>query len=198
MDIENIFRLVFFVVLLLALLISGTYRRRAREEGGVIERRAEGGSVLFLRMLFAFPLLVVLLLYIFYPQALVWATLELPIWLRILGAVIAILCIPLILWVFRNIGKNISETVLTKESHELVTSGPYHWVRHPLYASALLLLFSLSLVSANWFIFLYTLIGSFVFRFVVVPAEEKKLTEAFGEEYTKYQSRTGALIPKLF
>ena len=196
MDIEIFFRIVFIIVLSLTFLISGTYRKRAREDGDVIERRAEGGVILFMRLLFALPLLVVLMLYIFYPQALGWATVALPPWLRFLGTAIAGLCLPLILWVFRNIGKNISETVLTKEDHELVTSGPFHWVRHPLYASALLLLFSLSLVAANWFIFLYVLIGSFVFRFVVIPAEERKLIEAFGDEYKTYQSRTGALVPK--
>jgi protein-S-isoprenylcysteine O-methyltransferase Ste14 len=118
----------------------------------VISRRQEGIPVLMLRLVFAFPLFASLLLYIFYPPALDWSKVRLPLWLRSLAAAVAVLCVPLIFWVFRSIGRNISETVLTKRDHELVTTGPYRWVRHPLYASALLLLFSLSLVAGSWFI----------------------------------------------
>ena len=100
-----------------------------------------------------------------------------------------------IFWVFSNIGKNISETVLIKEGHELITSGPYRWIRHPLYSGALLLLFSISLVFEDWIIFGYSLIGLIAFRLLVIPEEEKQLLDAFGEEYECYQSRTGALLP---
>ena len=117
MDVEIIFRLIFLLVLFLTFIISGTYRRKAREEGGVIERREEGGVVLILRMAFALPLLAALLLYVIYPHGLEWSRMSMPLWLRAFGAVIAVLCVPLILWVFRSIGVNISETVLTKDEH---------------------------------------------------------------------------------
>ena len=57
MDVELLFRFIFLVAFALAVTISSTYRKRARDEGGVIERKAEGGLVLFLRMVFALPLL---------------------------------------------------------------------------------------------------------------------------------------------
>jgi hypothetical protein len=53
-----------------------------------------------------------------------------------------------------NLGRNVSETVLTKESHELVTSGPYRWIRHPLYTTGIALFVALGLIAANWFILL--------------------------------------------
>jgi protein-S-isoprenylcysteine O-methyltransferase Ste14 len=48
---------------------------------------------------------------------------------------------------FLSIGANISETILTKRTHQLVTHGPYRWIRHPLYAFSLLELFSLALLA---------------------------------------------------
>ncbi|NIS79826.1 MAG: hypothetical protein GTO14_06380 [Anaerolineales bacterium] len=198
MDIEMLFRLIILLVFVLTFSISATFRKRARESGEVVARREEGISVFILRMVLAIPLLASILLTIFYPRALNWATIHLPLWLRSFAAVGAMLCVPIILWVFRSIGRNISETVLTKSDHELVKHGPYRWVRHPLYASTLLLLFSISLIAGNWFIFVYCVIGLFVFRFLVIPAEEEKLVASFGEEYEKYRLRTGALIPKLF
>lgn len=197
MDNEIIFRIVFFIVLVLTFIISGTFRRKARESGDIIERREEGGITLFLRMIFALPLLISLLLYVFYPQALSWSQITFPLWLRYSALITAILCVSLIYWVFRSIGKNISETVLTKRDHELVTHGPYKWVRHPLYSSALLLLFALSIMAANWFLLLYCFAGVLIFRFLVIPAEEARLIDVFGERYKDYQQNTGTLIPKL-
>jgi protein-S-isoprenylcysteine O-methyltransferase Ste14 len=196
--VELTFRLIFLSVLLLALIISGTYRRRARQSGDVIARREEGLRILLLRIGLGLPLLASLLLYIIFPQALAWSRLELPLWLRWLAASLAILTVPCLIWVFRNIGRNISETVLTKSDHELVTSGPYRWVRHPLYASALLMLTSLSLVASNGFLLLYSLVGLVVFRTVVIPVEEQQLVRAFGDAYRDYQGRSGALFPRLF
>jgi protein-S-isoprenylcysteine O-methyltransferase Ste14 len=198
MNFELIFRFIFLIVLALAFSISAYFRKRARDSGETIERRAEGGIILALRLALALPLLLSLILYIVYPQALDWARMELPLWLRSLAAVTAILCIPLIYWVFRSIGDNISETVLTKSDHELVSQGPYRWVRHPLYASALLVLFSLSLVASNWFLLGYAGLALLAFRFLVIPAEEARLIDAFGKDYQEYQQHTGAFMPKLF
>lgn len=191
------FRLTILGVLLLAFGISSSFRKRARDEGGTIKRQEEGWLVLVLRMGLALPLLVVILLNIFWPSSLAWAKFNPPTWLEILGLVLAILCVPFLWWVFSSIGKNISETVLIKDEHELVTSGPYNWVRHPLYGTALLLLFSISLVFGSWIILGYTLAGTLAFRLLVIPAEEKQLLTAFGEEYECYQARTGALLPRI-
>jgi protein-S-isoprenylcysteine O-methyltransferase Ste14 len=190
-----IFRVVIGLILAGTFFISAFYRRQAREIGGTIKRQEEGWLALTLRMVFALPLLLVLLLNIFYPTSLSWSKFHLPFIFRIAGAVVAGLCVPWLLWAFRSIGKNITETVLIKDTHELVTSGPYKWIRHPLYSGALILLFSVSLVFEDWILFSYSLAGLIAFRLLVIPAEEQMLLDAFGEEYECYQSRTGALLP---
>jgi protein-S-isoprenylcysteine O-methyltransferase Ste14 len=198
MNMEIIFRLTFLAILVSAILISGTYRRRAREHGDVIARQDEGKAILALRMLFALPLLLALMLYIVYPDGLAWSSLPLPHWLRWIAVVMGILIVPFILWVFRSIGRNISETVLTKSDHELVTSGPYRWIRHPLYAASLWMLFSLSLIASNWFLLAYSVAGLIIFRSIVIPEEEKQLMAAFGDDYREYRNQTGAIFLKLF
>lgn len=195
MELDAVFRGGVLIVLLASFGISAFYRSKARTEGGTIERREEGLAVLFLRLAAALPLLVVLLLNVFYPPALSWAHFRSPLYLRIIGLILSGLCIPLLWWVFSSIGRNISETVLIKNEHELVTSGPYARVRHPLYGTALTLLLSISLVFGDWIVLGYTVAGVLAFRLLVIPAEEKRLLEAFGEDYECYQSRTGALLP---
>jgi protein-S-isoprenylcysteine O-methyltransferase Ste14 len=197
MNTELLFRLLFLLILLPTLTISSYYRRKARQSGETIPRRAEGGTMLALRLLGALPLLVMFLLTVFYPRWLTWATFNGPLWLRWLGVGIGVACVPLVWWVFSNIRGNISETVLTKKAHQLVTSGPYHWVRHPLYAVALLEFFALGLLANNWVIMLYALLGVVIFRWVVIPKEEQNLIKAFGEQYAAYQQRTGALLPRI-
>lgn len=194
---ETILRIIFFTALLAVVFISSYYRRRARQSGDVIARRQEGAAVLALRMGFGLPLLIALLLYVFYPPWLDWARVELPGWLRWLAAGVTILCIPLAWWVFRSIGNNISETVLTKRTHQLVTEGPYRWIRHPLYAVSMLLLLSLSVIASNWFLALYWLLTVLAFRLIIIPKEEEFLIKAFGDQYLSYRQRTGALVPKI-
>jgi len=144
----------------------------------------------------ALPLLASFVAYVAAPRLMEWSAFTLPNWLRWIGCGMAIGCIPLVWWVFTSIGENISETVLTKQYHQLVTEGPYHWVRHPLYSVALLQLASLSIVASNWFMLLLWSIGLVVFRFVVISREERNLVDAFGQEYELYRKVTGALTPR--
>lgn len=179
------------------IIVSGYYRRKARAEGGTIPRRAEGGLALLLRLCLAVPLLFVILLYVFAPSWLDWARLSLPLWARWAAAFAGFACLPLIVWVFRSIGKNISETVLTKQTHQLVTIGPYRWIRHPLYTFALLALFALSALADSGLLLGLALVGVVAFRFVVIPKEEANLIKVFGPAYEAYRRTTGAMLPRL-
>jgi protein-S-isoprenylcysteine O-methyltransferase Ste14 len=196
MEEELIFRLFFTAVFALVVSLSAYYRMLARKSGEVIYRRQEGTLALILRAAMALPLLLAILLYAFLPDWMAWSMIHLPVWVRWLGAGLGVVGLPLLWWVFTNIGSNISETVLTKREHKLVTDGPYRWVRHPLYGVALLEILALSLMAGNWFIALLWLIGVLVFRLVVIPIEEAKLIAAFDGEYERYRARTGALTPR--
>ena len=83
---------------------------------------------------------------------------------------------PLAYWVFHTLGKNITPTVETREEHELVTGGPYRWVRHPLHTVGSSFFASLSLVAANWFMGLASVVV-LVMLLVRLPKEEERLIE---------------------
>ena len=138
MDLDATFRGIFLLVFLSSFLISGYHRKRARQSGEVIPRRAEGPIALLLRMAMALVVAVSFFAYVFAPTWLVWSTWNLPIWLRSAAAAMAIACLPAIHWVFVSLGDNVSETILTKSTHQLVTHGPYRWIRHPLYAGRII------------------------------------------------------------
>ncbi|RMG93888.1 MAG: isoprenylcysteine carboxylmethyltransferase family protein [Chloroflexi bacterium] len=197
METEQFFRWIFVLVLAASLTVSASFRRRARVTGGTIARTEEGRGMLFLRLLFALPLWFSFLGYGLNPNWLSWSQVALPVWLRWVGVGLGLVCVPMLWWVFVSIGSNISETVLTKESHELVTYGPYRWVRHPLYGVALLLLAGCSLMAANWFMGLMTVLSGGMIVWFVIPREEAALIARFGEEYKRYRERVGMLFPKI-
>jgi protein-S-isoprenylcysteine O-methyltransferase Ste14 len=125
----------------------------------------------------------------------VWASLSVPTWVRWIGVALGVLVAPSVYWVFTTLGANVSETVLTKPQHQLVTTGPYRWVRHPLYTVGIALFVSIGLMAANWFILLWAGVALIAARLVVIPREEAQLVARFGDEYRRYRSTTGSLLP---
>jgi protein-S-isoprenylcysteine O-methyltransferase Ste14 len=195
---EILFRGIFLIVFLSSVTISGYHRKRARQSGEVIPRSAEGSTILLLRLVPALIMAVSFFAYVFAPGWLGWAEWRLPVIMRIGAAAVAIACLPAIQWMFVSLGNNITETVLTKGNHQLVTHGPYRWIRHPLYAFALLELFALAFLGSNWFLFIFPCVAIIMFRFVVIPKEEANLIKIFGKQYEEYQQNTGVLIPRFW
>lgn len=177
--------------------ISAVHRHRARRESGVIERWWEGTVLIALRALVAVPLFAAVVLTVVYPPAMAWGVVAMPVWVRWSGALLGLLTVPLCHWVLASLGANVSETVLTKDSHRLVTHGPYRWVRHPLYTTGISLFLAIGLMAASWFILLFAVLVAVLILAVVIPAEERQLVDKFGDDYRALRRRTGRLLPRL-
>jgi protein-S-isoprenylcysteine O-methyltransferase len=98
------------------------------------------------------------------------------------------------LWARFFLGRNWSGTVTVKENHELMRSGPYGIVRHPIYAGLSLAF----LGTAIGFGELRGLIGLPILVFgwkYKANVEERFMTEQFGEQYQRYKSEVKGLIP---
>jgi protein-S-isoprenylcysteine O-methyltransferase Ste14 len=100
-------------------------------------------------------------------------------------------------WTLSSLGKNLTDTVVTRKAATLVTHGPYRWVRHPFYVTAALLMASVTVLTANWLIGLTSLIVLSLLA-VRTPKEEAMLIERFGEQYRDYMAKTGRFVPRLF
>jgi protein-S-isoprenylcysteine O-methyltransferase Ste14 len=193
----DMFRWFALTVFVAALGISAWLRGRARRDTGTIKRSEESRALIVGRLVIALPLFGSVLVYLLIPGWMAWASIALPPLLRWLGVAMGMVAVPTVYWVLATLGSNVSETVLTKEDHQLVTSGPYRWVRHPLYVVGIGLFMSVGLMSANAFILGWTMVALISVRFVVVPREESALVAKFGDDYRRYQAKTGTLLPKL-
>lgn len=195
MDIEVIFRALTGLVLVSAISISVYFRRKAEREGGAMRSPEGRGLVLALR-LYGLLALLPLFGYLLNPAWVAWARWPLPEWARWLGAGLGAAVIPLVYWVFVSLGTNISPTQATRAGHQLVTWGPYRWVRHPLYTTGTLALVALALLSAVWWIPVMAA-PALAALWRRTPHEEARLIEAFGDDYRAYMRRTGRFLPKV-
>jgi len=100
-------------------------------------------------------------------------------------------------WARQRLGRNWSGTVQVKKDHQLISDGPYRFVRHPIYTGILVAFLGTAIIIGHWAGILAVLIafGSFWRKLTV---EERFMRETFGSVYEEYRARTAALIPYLF
>jgi len=102
----------------------------------------------------------------------------------------------LAIWARLNLGDNWSSRVNLKQGHQLISSGPYAYVRHPIYSGFLLAVVGTAVEIGEWRGLLATvLIG--VMHSLKAQREERFMLSEFGDRYAQYQKQTGFLVPKL-
>jgi protein-S-isoprenylcysteine O-methyltransferase len=109
------------------------------------------------------------------------------------AAAIVVVGICFAIWARLVLGKNWSPRPSKKEHHELVTSGPYAYVRHPIYTGMLLAAFG-SALTGSFFAILVFVLATIVFL-SRIPREEKIMMDLFPNENPTYRAGTKRLIP---
>jgi len=194
---ENIFRILAALTFFTGIGISGYFRRKAdRETGEKISRKVDGTAMLTIIRIGGLLLWFSPLVYLINPAWMTWSKIGLSDPVRWLGVGIGILCTFGIYWLFSSIGSGISPTSATRKEHKLSTSGPYRWVRHPLYTIGASMFVSFGMTADNWYIATLGIL-TFILMAIRTPKEEANLIAKFGDEYREYMKRTGRFFPKL-
>ncbi len=194
---ENIFRILAALILLTGIGISSYFRIKAdKETGEKISRKVDGSVMMNIIKFFGIILWLSPFVYLINPAWMAWSKIGLPEWVRWLGIGMAIVSDVLLYWLFSSIGSGISPTSATRREHKLSTSGPYRWVRHPLYTVGSMLFISFGMMADNWFVAALGILA-FIAMAKRTPQEEANLIEKFGDEYREYMKHTGRFLPKL-
>ncbi|MBN3851783.1 isoprenylcysteine carboxylmethyltransferase family protein [Paraburkholderia sp. Ac-20340] len=100
-------------------------------------------------------------------------------------------------WARLHLGTNWSVSVTLKEGHELIRSGPYALVRHPIYTGCLIALAGSAVIGETWrgALGVVLIFASLAFK---VRVEESWLTGHFGDAYARYRREVAALIPGIY
>jgi protein-S-isoprenylcysteine O-methyltransferase Ste14 len=116
-----------------------------------------------------------------------------PFWL---GAAVTVAGLLFAVWAREHLGSNWSRSVTIKQDHELITTGPYAVVRHPIYTGTLagFLGMAIAVSQVRGFI-AFALI--FLVLWVKLRMEEEWMRSQFGETYATYARQTAALVPYL-
>lgn len=114
------------------------------------------------------------------------------------AAILLLMCsaIGLFAWSSNRLGKNWSLEARTREDHELVSTGPYAHVRHPIYLAMLLFLLGMTIAFGHWLQLLFAVPVFILGTKMRTDAEEQLLEQSFGDSFRDYRSSTPAIIPK--
>ena len=160
---------------------------KKREEGLASKISGVLGSIGFISVI----------AFVINPAWLSFASLSFPLWIRWAGVGIALIGFVLLQWSQVTLGKSWSDTPRMMKDQRLITDGPYHFIRHPIYTAFIFILGSTLLISSNWFIGL-AWIGMTILEVISrIDFEESLMLEYFGEQYQEYMKKTGRLLPKL-
>ena len=117
-------------------------------------------------------------------------------WRAGLGLVLLALGLWFAIWARRHIGRNWGTPMTQKDEPELVTSGPYHLVRHPIY-SGILVAGVGTAVALSWMWLTAVALAGIYFVYSAI-VEERYLTEQFPDTYPAYKRSTRMLVPFVF
>src|SRR4029453_9312801 len=123
MNDNQLFRLILLGGFLIFVPIGVWHRLKART-GEKLDRRQEGLFILVTLRLMGLMGMAGLITYLISPSSMAWASVPLPRWLRWTGVGLGLIGRWLLVWAFRNLGRNLTDTVVTRREHTLVTTGP--------------------------------------------------------------------------
>ena len=157
---------------------------RKRDPGSVAGAVLQGASYMIVGVLWRRPF-----------SAVAMAGTPLAVWLALLGMGLAVLSAALVATAVRTLGRQWSLTARVLSEHQLITAGPYRFVRNPIYSGMLGMLVASALAWSQWWALLPALLVFFAGTRIRVRAEERLLREVFGTRYDEYARRVPALIP---
>jgi protein-S-isoprenylcysteine O-methyltransferase Ste14 len=202
MNSENTFRIAFLILLVALLAMRFYFMIKVRRAGerlmpDVQAVKREGGYAVYIMRVVVFILLIIYL--VMYMIGMKWIdlfTFLLPAWLRWAGFGLGLVSVAFWMWTQFYLDTQWSAQLQLRKDHQLIITGPYARMRHPLYSAMFAWATALALLTANW-IFVAFAVFSIAGTVVRVPKEEKMMIEAFGDGYKTYIQRTGRYFPKL-
>jgi protein-S-isoprenylcysteine O-methyltransferase Ste14 len=186
--------LVWLVAFVAMMAIRTPYAHRSRANAIVAAHWDRTGILLLAAVLLTMMVLPLVHLATRLPG---FADYRLPAWATALGAVLQM---PF-LWLFwrshADLDRNWSLGLEIRKDHELVTTGVYRYVRHPMYAAIWLSALTQPLLIHNWIAGALAIPAFGALWLFRTPNEEAMLRASFGDSYESYARRTGRLLPRL-
>lgn len=191
---DRIFRWLLVIVYITYSIIKINVQKLKKFNGNSIEIDISKYDIVLLNS-FILIEVVVIFFFVFFPQYFLWAKAPFSITLRIIGFSLCSIALVLFHWIHKHLGVYFFNSLKLKKNHKLIVSGPYKYVRHPLYSTYYIFNTGIFLISSNYFIGILWLVCLTILVTYRFRKEEEMLQLKFGEEYLKYHQITPAFIP---
>ena len=196
-DTDMIFRILFALAFIAMVAIRIFYQLQVLRDKRRVEVKEDSVS-LAAGALAALTSMAFGAEYLFFPGFFSFAyALHYPVWLRWLGAILLSAGIALLGLAHHHLGKSFHSLVVSKEGHELVETGPYRWIRHPIYTAYLMNYLGGGMLASNLVLTFVPMTLYAVLVAIRLEKEEAVMRETFGEAYAEYAERTGRLLPRM-
>ena len=116
-------------------------------------------------------------------------------WIEALGIALTVAGMAFAVWARAYLGGNWSSNITVKVGHQLIRTGPYRWVRHPIYSGLILAMIGTAL-NRRQLRGLVAVVLLWVGFTIKSRIEERFMAATFGPEYNEYRQVTGALVPR--
>ncbi len=181
---------------LILFAVAAPHRIASLKGGEKLDRSKEGWPTMIGIRLFGIAGFAQIYLALRHSSRLDWANIQLPIALRWCGVGLLAASVAWLCWMFASLGRNLTDTVVTRRDSTLVESGPYRYVRNPMYTGLAWMGLALGLAFENIavplpFLTLFTLLA------IRTRKEERYLIERFGDAYRDYMQRVGRFLPRV-
>lgn len=176
--------------------VAGYYRIRSQLSVESLDRSKEGWPIFITIRLAGSITVGSTAAWLYNPKWFEGVTLQTANGVRWLGVAGYSCALAFLLWMFHTLGRNLTDTVVTRRDATFVDHGPYRFVRNPMYTGVLMAGLSLGLALGTWLlpacaVLIFTLLA------VRTTTEERFLVERFGDQYREYMARVGRFFPKI-
>ncbi len=194
---ETVFRVIFILATIAMIAIRFYYQSQVLRDKREVEIK-ENRFSLFCGSVAALTTIVFGIEYIFFQGYFSFAyVLAFPNWIRWFGGIVLISGIVLLGVSHHHLGKSFHSLVVSKENQVLVDSGPYRWIRHPIYTAYLLSYVGGGLVASNVVLTIVPVTMDAIMIAIRMEKEEAVMEKLFGQKYIEYEKQTGRLAPRI-
>ena len=190
---EITFKIIFMVLYVLGAIVRAPFAYKVKKMKVKFSRRKVYEYIVMVPV--ALGLMIVPLVHVF-SSALDGYNMFLPTWVRVIGVVGFFFGFLVYSWSHIALTTNWSPVLEIKEKQKLITSGPYKYVRHPMYTGFWLWSVFQGILLSNWAVLVLGILSFGLMYFSRIKHEEKLMIEGFGNSYKEYMKKTGRILPK--
>lgn len=176
--------------------IGAYYRIQSQRSGERLDRTKEGWPLLIGVRSTGLFVIGSTIAWLYKPSLFDWASRPMPPGTCWIGVGAFLSAVGWMIWTFHSLGRNLTDTVVTRRDAHFVEHGPYRFVRNPMYLGILMLGASLGLALGTWLLPIAAVV-MFTLLALRTRTEERYLIERFGTRYRNYMKRVGRFFPKL-